>query len=153
MSELRNKLRSKALSSPAAKLFTIGDDQVEIRLPSFNARRRILNAAGIETSAKGTSSLGNNLALGPLVVFEFAYVPGTDERLFDEADREAFFSSSPSELVQELAKEAAAMIYLSGEAKKELGKDSARTPGDASSSTFVPKASEDAPIPTSSASD
>jgi hypothetical protein len=81
MSELRDKLRAKVLATrtPTTKIIKFFGENIEIRQPNLAA---ILEA---RDSTERESALINILMM-------YAYVPGTDEKIFEEADKDSLLA-------------------------------------------------------------
>lgn len=73
----RDQLRSKLLSShnPKSEILTLFGVEVEFRQPTLDA---ILSARENDDVKSRTVDM----------IIQYAYVPGTDERVFEDADRE-----------------------------------------------------------------
>ena len=77
----RDQLRSQIFSAakPASKTFTFFGAEIELRQPTMGV---IMEAQKIEDRARAAA----------LMVVRYAYVPGTEEKVFDEADVDTILS-------------------------------------------------------------
>ncbi len=81
-SDARNALRKKLIGDrhvPDSKIVTLFDCEIELRQPSLAA---ILDARQDADESTRTTD----------VFLKYAYVPGTDEHIFEEADRETILN-------------------------------------------------------------
>lgn len=80
-SELRNKLRASILSTeklkPKAILVDFFGEQIEVRQPNLQAVLSISSASAEDRQSAMVD-----------MIIAYAYVPETDERVFEESDRE-----------------------------------------------------------------
>lgn len=80
MSDVRDKLRSAILegdnSKPATKTITLFGNDVEIRQPSIGT---------VIDDADKVKNIAD-------ILMQYCYVPGTDEKLFDDADRDSLLA-------------------------------------------------------------
>lgn len=80
MSELRDKIREAAFNQRSkSKIVSYAGVEIELRQPSV----------GVVLGREGSS---DRKALMSHMLINYCYVPGTDERVFDEADVEALMS-------------------------------------------------------------
>lgn len=74
MSDLRNDLRTRLFSiKPKTKIITVNGQEIEVRQPPVKA---ILDSADPE----------NRKASIVRMIINYCYVPGTDEKVFEDAD-------------------------------------------------------------------
>lgn len=83
----RDALRSALLGKPKriSKIIEIAEGvEIEIRQPTVGSRSRIMSAAGVSASSQDLNDLA---AIQIAAVVHCSFVPGTNERIFDAADR------------------------------------------------------------------
>jgi hypothetical protein len=83
----RDALRSALLgkSKRISKTIEIAEGvEIEIRQPTVGARSRIMSAAGVSGASQDLNDLA---AIQIAAVVHCSFVPGTNERIFDAADR------------------------------------------------------------------
>jgi hypothetical protein len=83
----RDALRSALLgkSKRISKTIEIAEGvEIEIRQPTVGARSRIMIAAGVSGASQDLNDLA---AIQIAAVVHCSFVPGTNERIFDAADR------------------------------------------------------------------
>lgn len=154
MSELRNRLRAKALNpSTRFLLLDLDGDQIELRVPSLAVRKEILTKCGVIVKA-GAQDIdhGKVIEAAAEVLFQCTYEPGTNNRLFDTGDRETFFEGAGSVLVDRFYGQAYTLLLTGTEAAASMGKASGKTTKSTSSTSSSPNTdSAEQPTPTSSA--
>ena len=129
----RNELRAALLSSPArrTKLVTIPVNgvgvEVELRQPTLAERDAMVAAAQAFANRAAKSKTDVNIPNGVLIIHTLigaAYVPGTDEKVFEPADAQALLQAGIGGWVEDVV--AATSSLMSKEAEA-VGKDSAET--------------------------
>ena len=110
----RDELRAKLLGNapaPDRKAITLFGMEIELVQPSFKS---ILNAR--ETEAADVRSVQ--------MIIDYAYVPGTDEKIFEEGDVEVILSWPFTEDLVEVNKAIAELTGINiAEAEKEIQAD------------------------------
>jgi hypothetical protein len=83
MTTARDELRQRILASrkPKSELVSFFGDSIELRQPTLHDILKIRQASEDERNAAIINTL-----------VDYAYVPGTDEKLFEEADADAFLA-------------------------------------------------------------
>lgn len=104
--------------------------EVEVRAPSVRARGAILRKAGMLATEKPGGEAKQLLVEHMQVeaVLQLSYVPGTNQRIFEETDREAMLEWPAGGFVDQLAEVALPMLNVADDEKKELEKNSEGTP-------------------------
>jgi hypothetical protein len=135
---LRETIRAATLgrkSTFASKLVKLeGPDgaplEVEVRAPSVRARGAILRKAGMLAAEKPGGDEKQLLVEHMQVeaVLQLSFIPGTNQRVFEEADREAMLEQPAGGFVDQLAEVALPMLNVSDVERKELEKNSEGTP-------------------------
>lgn len=130
MSSLRDSLRSAGLKSRPAKsqIVKFDGNEYEVRAPSVRQRGQILVKAGIAASAapdksgKPAEPKAPDMArLQVVAVIASTYAPGTDERVFEDADFDGLADSNSGDLVDALAEPA--LAFLNASMDKEAAKN------------------------------
>jgi hypothetical protein len=128
----RNELRAQIFNAQDIKKdlvrSTAWECDVEVRGMSGTARASVM-AIGYDDDGRVDYA-----AFYPAVIIATAYVPGTDEALFDAADRDLLNTKSASAL-EELALPAMKLSGLSKDDLKGAEKNSAQAPSSGSGST------------------
>ncbi|GMV19029.1 MAG: hypothetical protein AMXMBFR56_72530 [Polyangiaceae bacterium] len=99
--------------------------EVEVRAPSVRSRGLIIRRA---------KAMGGDVdKLEPEhfqveAVLQLCFVPGTDEHIFEEADREELLAQPAGGFVDKLAEVALPLLNVAEAEKKELEKNSEGTP-------------------------
>jgi hypothetical protein len=118
MSAARDKLRSLALGDKAKDLrktvVTWEGVEYEVRQPTVAAHSRAIKAAGLSANPDtGEMRIENVGRMQASLAIACTYTPGTDERVFEDADLEAImgspaggFLASLGQVAQSLMKEA-----------------------------------------------
>lgn len=115
---LKNKLRaatlgkSRGFRKTLVEVAELGDDGapliVEVREPNVSQHSRILSDAGL---SGGDVSKLDHARMQVAAVIACSFVPGTDEKVFDETDRAALLELPAGGWLAQLAQ--AAIAYLS----------------------------------------
>ena len=109
----RDDLRAKLLGQapkPQIKTMSLFGQEIELRQPTLGA---ILDAQGIDDDKIRTVTL----------IIEYAYVPGTDERIFEEADTNVILSWPFGEELVEIQVAIAGLTGVDISAAEEKLKD------------------------------
>lgn len=105
--------------------------EVEVRAPSVRARGTILRKAGMLAAEKTGGAPEKQLLIEHMqveAVLQLSYVPGTNQRVYEEADREQLLEQPAGGFVDQLAEVALPMLNVSELERKELEKNSEGTP-------------------------
>lgn len=128
----RNQLRAALLGAPRrfrsqlVKVATeAGELEVEVRAPSVRSRGLILRRA---KALSGDAEKVEPEQLQVEAVLQCSFRPGSEERVFEEADREALLSQPAGGFVDRLAEVALPMLNVEEAERKELEKNSEGTP-------------------------
>lgn len=112
---LRNELRAATLGAPTpgeSKLIKIGDREFEVRQPTLAVRDRILQGC---KDADGNTLLGK---MSTLAAINCTFLPGTQVRVFDDADLDAMLNTrAGSSFVDTLGAAAVQLMTKLAEAK------------------------------------
>lgn len=87
----RDEIRAKATQKPkrSSKLIDLGDGtQIEMRAPTMKSRAKIVESSGAKFTAEGDMVKGDAADLQIAAVMGCAYVPGTEELVYEKGDRE-----------------------------------------------------------------
>lgn len=125
MSSLRDGLRAAGLKSREGKkvIVTFEDQEYEVRAPSVRARSKILAAAGV-VSADDDKKKKKDPDAGKMqvaCVIACTFAPGTDERVFEDADLETLLDDPAGGIVDALGEHA--LKFLNASADKEAAKN------------------------------
>ena len=108
MTTARDAIRASAFQSRKAKSQIVNFEGVdyEVRAPSVRARARILERGGVleEVDSKGKKAKSKDVgALSIAAVIACTFVPGTDERVFDDGDFDSLLDAPVGSLVDALS--------------------------------------------------
>lgn len=115
MSEMKDKLRSVTVGAPKhfkSQMVKVGDAEFEVKQPTVAARAAILKAAKAQGGDADKIEIG---ALQVEAVMRCTFVPGTSERVFEDADRDSLMQQPAGSFVDDLA--AVALDLLNVDAK------------------------------------
>jgi len=90
-------------------LVELNDREFEVRGPTVGQRQAIQNAAMTLDMATQQANI-DPVKLQVEAMMELVFVPGTDERVFEEADRDTIFAGDGVGWVDELSNHAVSMI-------------------------------------------
>lgn len=136
MESIKDLLRKNTLGKQAkfrSKLVLLTDEEgnneigpdgkplaFEVRQPTVAGRSEILKASGALNQKGGGSEVSNLSALQVRAVIECTFVPGTNDRVYSEADAPVLFSTPTGSYVDTLAEVALELLNVDpGEAKKK----------------------------------
>lgn len=106
----RDDIRSKFFSQkPKTRVVEINGAQIELRQPSLGD---LISRNNPEEAEKR-----DNQTITTQMLCNYCYVPGTDEKVFDMADRELVMSLPNNKAWQELQGAISDLINLDGELK------------------------------------
>ena len=109
----RDALRSALLGGRKrdSKIVTIDDGiEIEVRQPTIKIRSRIMAQAGVS----GENGAVTDIAAIQIAAVVFcAFVPGTNDRIFDAADRQALEEMPTNDCFDEV--QSAAMSFMNNE--------------------------------------
>ncbi len=129
---LRNKLRSATLGNVRAFRSTVvkvslpnehgvEELEIEVREPSVATRARIMKEAGVQSGDMARLDIAR---LQVEAVMVCSFVPGTNDRVFDDIDRDALMQLPPGGWIDALS--APAMRFLNLD-EDDIKKNSATT--------------------------
>lgn len=123
MSSAREALRSAGLKSREAKRVTVvfEDQEYEVRAPSVRARAKILDRAGLTETDEKKKNKADAGKMQVLCVIACTFAPGTDERVFEDADLETLLDDPAGGIVDALGEHA--LKFLNASADKDAAKN------------------------------
>lgn len=129
---IRDALMAERIKRPMSKRITIADGvEAELRQPTVRQRDEIFAAAGMVVGASGGMRVGRMAVEACIACL---YVPGTNEHVFDEEDRDTLLGMAAGGFVQEVGTD---VVSWATEVAPALGKASATT-GSVDSSSSSP---------------
>ncbi len=110
----RDTLRTAAFKSRAARTETVTFDgeTFEIHAPTVRTRARILERAGLTSSDEKKRDAGKLYAAAVLYC---TFVPGTNDRLFEDGDFETLLDDQAGGLVDALAEVAVKFLNVASD--------------------------------------
>ncbi len=127
MSSMRDALRAAGLKSREGKRITVvfEDQEYEVRAPSVRARSKILTAAGLvdtdDQKGKGKKTQADAGKMQVCAVIACTFAPGTDERVFEDADVETLLDDPAGGIVDAVGEHA--LKFLNASADKDAAKN------------------------------
>lgn len=125
MSDIRNKLRSAALKNPERKRIQLEymGETYELLAPLVHERKSIMI-----NSKKAGNSEPTILDMAEQVAIICTVIPGTNEKVFEPEDIEAFRNSTMGAFLDKISPKIPALLNLaSEEEKKPEGENSQKT--------------------------
>lgn len=120
-----NNARSEARSAvlgrmkkPATVIVEVRGQKIEVREPTAEQYESAMIDAGCRGNTNGDLALGEMERLARMLGFECSYIPGTGERLFEEADREAYAEMTRNDEARVLGERAFRMAISASVAGK-----------------------------------
>lgn len=116
---LRDQLRSLTVGKAKQfqkKLVTIDGAEFEIRQPSVAQRSALLRAAGMVSTDKDKKDGDMDFGLlQVLAVIKLTYVPGTNEHVFEAADKQSLLDQPANSFVDALSEVAMKLLNVEPE--------------------------------------
>jgi hypothetical protein len=137
-SEAKKALRKATIGgskSMAPKIVKYGEMEIELRAPKLSEQSKALKALGLTIEGLQNLPMADLTKLHIESLIACAYVPGTDEKLFEETDKQEMLDHPVGSFVGELGKDAFGVFIGGTHSPDAVGKGSAKTEAGASASS------------------